>query len=96
MSGGRILENQVKCRKLAYKGEIGQTVKKTESNTTGTDPIAARKDAETVNRTSQLDKANVSEGSRLTEVNGIRKDLVSQEKRRRLSLMDDKELPLAG
>ncbi|XP_015586595.1 uncharacterized protein LOC107263660 isoform X2 [Cephus cinctus] len=100
LSGGRILDNQVKWRKLGYKGEAGQPGKKSDSIISGSDSSTVKKVGE-IRRTSDSDisrataeKANTlgNVTSRLTEVNGIRKDLVSQEKRRRLSLMDEKDL----
>lgn len=33
---------------------------------------------------------------RLTELNGVKKDLINPDKRRRLSLMDEKDLHLGG
>lgn len=108
MSGGRILANQAKWQKLGYKGDIvQQAVKKTESHSTVNDASATKKvgeirrtsDGDTVvSRSTLLEKGNPlnAVASRLTEANGIRKDLVSQEKRRRLSLMDEKDLHLAG
>lgn len=104
LSGGRILDNQAKWRKLNYKGDPSQSVKKTDALLSGNDFGAVKKVGE-IRRTSDSDinrsaieKNNTLNAiaSRLTEVNGIKKDLISQEKRRRLSLMDEKDLHLGG
>ncbi|XP_048506550.1 uncharacterized protein LOC105686833 isoform X2 [Athalia rosae] len=103
LSGGRILDNQLKWRKLGFKGNPGQPIKKTEAGLTENVTSKVKKIGE-VRRTSDSDiSRTVNEtanalsvvASRLTEINGIRKDLVSHEKRRRLSLMDEKDLLLA-
>lgn len=104
MSGGRILENQAKWKKLGYKGDTTQTVKKSESLLIGNEFSAVKKVGE-VRRTSDSDinkpaieKSNSlsSIAPRLTELNGVKKDLASQDKRRRLSLMEEKDLHLGG
>ena len=98
------MDNQSKWKRLGYKGDTGQPIKKTDTLSPANDLSSARKIGE-IRRTSDSDlnrsvaeKANVinTVGSRLTEVNGIRKDLVSQEKRRRSSLIDEKDLNLTG
>ncbi|KZC12186.1 Nuclear receptor coactivator 6 [Dufourea novaeangliae] len=102
LSGGRILDNQAKWRKLNYKGDSSQSVRKVDSLLAGNDFNAVKKVGE-IRRTSDSDinrsaieKNNTLNAiaSRLTEVNGVKKDLISQEKRRRLSLMDEKDLHL--
>ncbi|XP_017793211.1 PREDICTED: putative mediator of RNA polymerase II transcription subunit 26 [Habropoda laboriosa] len=104
LSGGRILDNQAKWRKLNYKADSIQSVRKTEAPLAGNDFNTVKKVGE-IRRTSDSDitrsaieKNNTlnAVASRLTEVNGIKKDLISQEKRRRLSLMDEKDLHLGG
>lgn len=104
LSGGRILDNQAKWRKLNYKGDSGQSIRKADALLTGNDFNAVKKVGE-IRRTSDSDinrsaveKNNTlnAVASRLTEINGIKKDLISQEKRRRLSLMDEKDLHLGG
>ncbi|XP_046413469.1 uncharacterized protein LOC124176345 isoform X1 [Neodiprion fabricii] len=103
LSGGRILDNQMKWRKFGYKGNPGQPIKKSESALTENVPHKVKKVGE-VRRTSDSDiNRTVSETanalsvvtSRLTEINGIKKDLVSHEKKRRLSSVDEKDLRLA-
>lgn len=103
MSGGRILDNQAKWRKLNYKGDSSQSVRKT-------DTLLASNDFNTVKKVGEIRRTSDSEitrsviekntlnavASRLTEVNGVKKDLINQEKRRRLSLMDEKDLHLGG
>ncbi|XP_078044855.1 uncharacterized protein LOC144474144 isoform X1 [Augochlora pura] len=101
LSGGRILDNQAKWRKLNYKGDSGQSIRKADSVLAGNDFNAVKKVGE-IRRTSDSDinrsaieKNTLSAiASRLTEVNGVKKDLINQEKRRRLSLMDEKDLHL--
>ncbi|XP_012146297.1 uncharacterized protein LOC100875083 isoform X3 [Megachile rotundata] len=102
LSGGRILDNQAKWRKLNYKADAAQAIRKTDALLTGNDFNAVKKVGE-IRRTSDSDinrsaveKNNTlnAVASRLTEINGIKKDLISQEKRRRLSLMDEKDLHL--
>ncbi|CAK9828125.1 Nuclear receptor coactivator 6 [Anthophora retusa] len=102
LSGGRILDNQAKWRKLNYKADSIQSVRKAETPLAGNDFNTVKKVGE-IRRTSDSDisrsaieKNNTlnTVASRLTEVNGIKKDLISQEKRRRLSLMDEKDLHL--
>ncbi|XP_043278551.1 serine-rich adhesin for platelets-like isoform X2 [Venturia canescens] len=104
LSGGRILDNQTKWRKLGYRGDVGAIVKKTDSHTSGNDSSAMRKVGE-IRRTSDGDATGGRSGiekalnivsTRSIEVNGMRKDLISQEKRRRLSLMDEKDLHQAA
>lgn len=105
LSGGRIVDNQSKWKKLGYKGDAAtQGIKKTDTILSSNDLSATRKIGE-IRRTSDGDltrsmseKTNVlnAVGSRLAEVNGIRKDLVNQEKRRRSSLIDEKDLNLSG
>ncbi|KAL0129031.1 hypothetical protein PUN28_004022 [Cardiocondyla obscurior] len=102
LSGGRILDNQAKWRKLGYKGDITHTIRKPDSLLTGGDFSTIKKVGE-IRRTSDSDinksaieKSNSlsSVASKLTELNGVKKDLITQEKRRRLSLMDEKDLHL--
>ncbi|XP_032679734.1 uncharacterized protein LOC116848066 isoform X3 [Odontomachus brunneus] len=103
LSGGRILDNQAKWRKLGYKSDTTQTVKKSESLLIGNEFNTVKKVGE-VRRTSDSDinksaieKTNSlsSIAPRLTELNGVKKDLINQDnKRRRLSLMDEKDLHL--
>ncbi|XP_043263489.1 uncharacterized protein LOC122403813 isoform X2 [Colletes gigas] len=102
LSGGRILDNQAKWRKLNYKGDSNQSLRKTDVLLAGNDFNAVKKVGE-IRRTSDSDinrsaieKNNTLNAiaSRLTEVNGVKKDLISQEKRRRLSLIDEKDLHL--
>ncbi|XP_031847419.2 uncharacterized protein LOC116433451 isoform X1 [Nomia melanderi] len=101
LSGGRILDNQTKWRKLNYKGDSSQTVRKADSLLAGNEFNTVKKVGE-IRRTSDSDinrsaieKNTLSAiASRLTEVNGVKKDLINQEKRRRLSLMDEKDLHL--
>ncbi|KAM0724871.1 Nuclear receptor coactivator 6 [Formica fusca] len=102
LSGGRILDNQVKWRKLGYKGDITQSIRKSDSLLTGSDFNTVKKVGE-IRRTSDsdinksaLEKSNLltNVAPRLTELNGIKKDLISQDKRRRLSLIDEKDLHL--
>ncbi|XP_011335997.2 uncharacterized protein LOC105278539 isoform X2 [Ooceraea biroi] len=102
LSGGRILDNQSKWRKLGYKGDATQMIRKSDSLLTGNDFSAVKKVGE-IRRTSDSDinksiveKSNSlsSVAPRLTELNGVKKDLISQDKRRRLSLMDEKDLHL--
>lgn len=105
LSGGRILDNQAKWRKLGYKGDTAQpSVKKTESLLIANEFSAVKKVGE-VRRTSDSDinKSAVEKSNslssiapRLTELNGVKKDLINQDKRRRLSLMDEKDLHLGG
>lgn len=102
MSGGRILDNQAKWRKLNYKGDSSQSVRKVDTLLTGNDFNTVKKVGE-IRRTSDSEITRSIEkntlnavASRLTEVNGVKKDLISQEKRRRLSLMDEKDLHLGG
>ncbi|XP_076664591.1 uncharacterized protein LOC143366967 isoform X3 [Andrena cerasifolii] len=102
LSGGRILDNQTKWRKLNYKGDSSQSIRKSDTLLGGNDFSTVKKVGE-IRRTSDSDinrsaieKNNTLNAiaSRLTEVNGVKKDLISQEKRRRLSLMDEKDLHL--
>lgn len=100
LSGGRILDNQAKWRKLNYKGDSSQSVRKVDTLLTGNDFNTVKKVGE-IRRTSDSEITRSIEkntlnavASRLTEVNGVKKDLISQEKRRRLSLMDEKDLHL--
>lgn len=105
LSGGRILDNQAKWRKLGYKADTTQpSVKKTESLLIANEFSAVKKVGE-VRRTSDSDinKSAVEKSNslssiapRLTELNGVKKDLINQDKRRRLSLMDEKDLHLGG
>ncbi|XP_018054840.1 PREDICTED: uncharacterized protein LOC108691560 isoform X2 [Atta colombica] len=103
LSGGRILDNQAKWRKLAFKGDITHTIRKPDSLLTGSDFSTIKKVGE-IRRTSDSDisksaieKSNSlsSVAPKLTELNGVKKDLIAREdKRRRLSLMDEKDLHL--
>ncbi|XP_053972539.1 uncharacterized protein LOC128873171 isoform X3 [Hylaeus volcanicus] len=102
LSGGRILDNQAKWRKLNYKGDSSQSLRKTDVLLAGNDFNAVKKVGE-IRRTSDseinrsaIEKNNTLNAiaSRLTEVNGVKKNLLGQEKRRRLSLMDEKDLHL--
>lgn len=104
LSGGRIVDNQAKWRKLGYKCDLTQPIRKSESLLTGNDFGAIKKVGE-IRRTSDSDitksameKNNslCSIAPRLTELNGVKKDLLSQDKRRRLSLIDVKDLHLGG
>lgn len=105
LSGGRILDNQAKWRKLGYnKGDITHTIRKPDSLLTGSDFSTIKKVGE-IRRTSDSDinksaieKSNSlsSVASKLTELNGVKKDLIAQDKKRRLSLMDEKDLHLGG
>lgn len=104
LSGGRILDNQAKWRKLGYKGDTTQPVKKPESLLIANEFSTVKKVGE-VRRTSDSDinKSAVEKSNslssiapRLTELNGVKKDLINQDKRRRLSLMDEKDLHLGG
>ncbi|XP_043516122.1 uncharacterized protein LOC122531903 isoform X3 [Frieseomelitta varia] len=102
LSGGRILDNQAKWRKLNYKGDSNQAIRKADTLLASNDFSTVKKVGE-IRRTSDseitrsiIEKNNTlnAVASRLTEVNGVKKDLISQEKRRRLSLMDEKDLHL--
>lgn len=102
LSGGRILDNQAKWRKLNYKGDSNQAIRKADTLLASNDFSPVKKVGE-IRRTSDseitrsvIEKNNTlnAVASRLTEVNGVKKDLISQEKRRRLSLMDEKDLHL--
>lgn len=104
LSGGRILDNQAKWRKLGYKGDSHQAIRKSDTLLTGNDFTTVKKVGE-IRRTSDSDinrsaveKNNALNAvtSRLTEINGVKSDLINQEKRRRLSLMDEKDLHLGG
>ena len=104
MSGGRILDNQAKWRKLGYKGgETEQVTKKSDSTATSSGELNVKKVGE-VRRTSESDiirsssEKNTASNvpSRLPELNGVRKELIIHEKRRRLSLADELELSLPG
>ncbi|XP_036151298.1 serine-rich adhesin for platelets isoform X2 [Monomorium pharaonis] len=101
LSGGRILDNQAKWRKLGYKGDI-TPVRKPDSLITGGDFSTIKKVGE-VRRTSDSDisKSSIEKNNslssvapKITELNGVKKDLLTQDKRRRLSLMDEKDLHL--
>ncbi|XP_024876013.1 uncharacterized protein LOC112457301 isoform X1 [Temnothorax curvispinosus] len=102
LSGGRILDNQAKWKKLGYKGDITHTIRKPDSLLTGSDFSTIKKVGE-IRRTSDSDinksaieRSNSlsSVASKLTELNGVKKDLITQDKRRRLSLVDEKDLHL--
>ncbi|XP_011645750.1 uncharacterized protein LOC105432581 isoform X2 [Pogonomyrmex barbatus] len=102
LSGGRILDNQVKWRKLGYKGDMAHTIRKPDSLLTGSDFSTIKKVGE-MRRTSDSDinKSAIEKSNslsnvapKLTELNGVKKDLITQDKRRRLSLMDEKDLHL--
>lgn len=104
LSGGRILDNQAKWRKLGYKGDSNQAIRKSDTLLTGNDFATVKKVGE-IRRTSDSDinrsaieKNNALNAvtSRLTEINGVKSDIINQEKRRRLSLMDEKDLHLGG
>lgn len=104
LSGGRILDNQTKWKKLGYKGDTTQTIRKSDSLLTGSDFATIKKVGE-IRRTSDSDinKSAIEKSNslsnvapRLMELNGVKKDLMSQDKRRRLSLMDEKDLHLGG
>lgn len=104
LSGGRMLDNQAKWRKLGYKGDASQPIRKTDTLLTGGEFGTVKKVGE-IRRTSDSDinksaieKSNSLSNAapRLTELNGVKKDLINQEKRRRLSLMDEKDLHLGG
>lgn len=69
MSGGRILDNQMKWRKLGYKGDTTQSIKKSDSLLTGSDFNTVKKVGE-IRRTSDSDinkSAIEKESSLLTE-----------------------------
>ncbi|KAK2588789.1 hypothetical protein KPH14_001666 [Odynerus spinipes] len=102
LSGGRILDNQAKWRKLGYKGDSNQSMRKSDALLTGNEFTTAKKVGE-IRRTSDSDisRSTIEKNnalntitSRLTEINGMKSDLINQEKRRRLSLMDEKDLHL--
>jgi len=104
LSGGRILDNQTKWKKFGYKGDTVQTIRKSDSLLTGSDFTTVKKVGE-IRRTSDSDinKSAIEKSNslsnvapRLTELNGVKKDLINQDKRRRLSLMDEKDLHLGG
>lgn len=104
LSGGRILDNQAKWRKLGYKGDTTQSIRKSDSPLTGSEFNTIKKVGE-IRRTSDSDinKSAIEKSNsltniapRLTEFNGMKKDLISQDKRRRLSLIDEKDLHLGG
>lgn len=104
MSGGGILDNQAKWRKLGYKGDITHTIRKPDSLLTGSDFSTIKKVGEIrrtsdsdINKSAAIEKSNSlsSVASKLTELNGVKKDL-TQDKKRRLSLMDEKDLHLGG
>lgn len=104
------MDNQAKWRKLGYKGGSepgsGQPLKKIQEPSSHTNDSGGLRKVGEVRRTSDgdissrppIEKANAvsSVTSRMAEVNGIRKNLLSQEKRRRLSLMDEKDFHLTG
>lgn len=123
LTGGRLVDNQAKWRKLGYKGgeavavPAGQTAKKTTAVTGATTEVptttpTSGNDLNAVKRVGELrrtsdgdivsgrvagEKASAAAlNTRQPEPNGVRKDLVSQEKRRRLSLVDEKELHITG
>lgn len=97
----------MKWRKLGYKGDTTQSIKKSDSLLTGSDFNTVKKVGE-IRRTSDSDinksaieKSNLltSVAPRLTELNGMKKDLITQDlisQRRRLSLIDEKDLHLGG
>lgn len=98
------MDNQAKWRKLNYKGDSNQAIRKADTLLASNDFSTVKKVGE-IRRTSDseitrsiIEKNNTlnAVASRLTEVNGVKKDLISQEKRRRLSLMDEKDLHLGG
>ncbi|XP_067214697.1 serine-rich adhesin for platelets-like isoform X5 [Linepithema humile] len=102
LSGGRILDNQTKWKKFGYKGDATQAIRKSDSLLTGSDFATVKKVGE-IRRTSDSDinKSAIEKSNslsnvapKLTELNGVKKDLMSQDKRRRLSLMDEKDLHL--
>lgn len=94
----------MKWRKLGYKADTTQSIRKSDSLLTGSDFNTVKKVGE-IRRTSDSDinkpaieKSNslTNVAPRLTELNGMKKDLISQDKRRRLSLIDEKDLHLGG
>lgn len=98
------MDNQTKWKKFGYKGDTTQTIRKSDSLLTGGDFATVKKVGE-IRRTSDSDinKSAVEKSNslsniapRLAELNGVKKDLISQDKRRRLSLMDEKDLHLGG
>ncbi|XP_057329904.1 putative mediator of RNA polymerase II transcription subunit 26 isoform X1 [Microplitis mediator] len=103
LSGGRILDNQTKWRKLGYKGDPDQPVSKktaggnaeSHGNDTGTikrvGDVRRTSDGDIATRSADKGKSSSGVASRIAEVNGVRKDLVNQEKRRRLSLIEEKD-----
>ncbi|XP_015124832.1 uncharacterized protein LOC107046674 [Diachasma alloeum] len=100
LSGGRILDNQAKWRKLGYKGPgaSDDPVKKTPKDPCDTSNPDTTKKIGEIRRTSDSDLRltdKPSAISRVTELNGMKKDLLSQEKRRRLSLIDEKDFHLS-
>ncbi|XP_066580892.1 serine-rich adhesin for platelets-like isoform X2 [Prorops nasuta] len=99
LSGGRILDNQAKWRKLGYKGDTNQTIRKADVLLSGHDFNAVKKVGEIrrtsdseVSRTAMEKSVSSNVSVRLTEINGIKKEILNQEKRRRLSLIDEKDL----
>ncbi|KAJ8672715.1 hypothetical protein QAD02_003975 [Eretmocerus hayati] len=111
LSGGRIVDNQAKWRKLGYKGGDTVTQKKAGaalqgpavavSGTSNNDLSVVKKVGEmrrtsdgdiTGNKSMSGQSAALSSTGNKSEPNGVRKDLVSHEKRRRLSLVDEKDL----
>lgn len=108
MSGGRILDNQTKWRKLGYKGDPDQPVNKktaggnaeSHGNDTGTikrvGDVRRTSDGDIATRSADKGKSSSGVAPRVAEVNGVRKDLVNQEKRRRLSLIEEKDFHSSG
>ncbi|XP_063982184.1 uncharacterized protein LOC135165131 isoform X2 [Diachasmimorpha longicaudata] len=100
LSGGRILDNQAKWRKLGYKGSgvTDHPMKKTPKDSCDTSNPDTTKKIGEIRRTSDSDLRltdKTSAISRVTELNGMKKDLLNQEKRRRLSLIDEKDFHLS-
>ncbi|XP_011296708.1 uncharacterized protein [Fopius arisanus] len=101
LSGGRILDNQTKWRKLGYKGPGATSdllAKKAPRELCDTSTKDTTKKIGEIRRTSDSDVRLTDKTcviSRITEFNGMKKDLLIQEKRRRLSLMDEKDFHLS-
>lgn len=107
LSGGRILDGQVKWRKLGYRDDGGpQLLKKVGNTLVAAAPgeITIAKKIGEIRRTSDgdinrtiVDKTMLnSVTSNVVEVNGVRKDLVIHDKKRRFSLVDQKDIQIPG
>lgn len=91
-----------KWGQFGYKGcnvvPSGQSLKKSEGVSVKNDLSVVTKTVGEIRRTSEGDVSKTLSGIniRQPEPNGVRKDLINQEKRRRLSLVDEKDLQLSG